>query len=203
METNLVIFDLDGVLVDACEWHRLALNEALKEVCNYEISLKEHNKIFNGIPTKVKLDILKKQNIIQDEDIEEIYKKKQTKTIDMIRNNCPIRHEKINMINYLKSNKIKVACYTNSIRETGSLMLEKTGIYDLIDLFVTNQEVAKPKPDPIGYIEIMKHFDINKINTLIIEDSEKGLQAALNSGAKVIKVTDPDCVNIELFRSKE
>ena len=133
MQIDLVIFDLDGVLVDACEWHRLALNEALKEVCN---------------------------------------------------------------------NGIKVACYTNSIRETGSLMLKKTGVYELFDLFVSNQEVPKPKPDPIGYIQIMEHFGINKSNTLIIEDSEKGLLAALNSGAKVIKVAGPDHVNIELFRSK-
>ena len=202
MQIDLVIFDLDGVLVDACEWHRLALNEALKEVCNYEISLKEHNQIFNGIPTKVKLDILKKQNIIQDKDIEEIYKKKQTKTMEIINNNCLVRHEKINMIEFLRSNKIKVACYTNSIRETGSLMLKKTGIYDLLDLFVSNQEVAKPKPDPIGYIKIMERFGVDKCNTLIIEDSEKGLLAALNSGAKVIKVAGPDHVNIELFRSK-
>ena len=34
---KLVIFDLDGVLVDACEWHQRALNEALMEVCNYSI----------------------------------------------------------------------------------------------------------------------------------------------------------------------
>jgi beta-phosphoglucomutase len=79
MQIDLVIFDLDGVLVDACEWHRLALNEALNEVCSYEISLKEHHQKFNGIPTKAKLDILKKQNIIQNKDIEEIYKKKQKK----------------------------------------------------------------------------------------------------------------------------
>ena len=44
---KLVIFDLDGVLVDACEWHRVALNEALKEVCNYEISLEDHYGEFN------------------------------------------------------------------------------------------------------------------------------------------------------------
>ena len=36
---KMVIFDMDGVLVDACEWHRIALNEALQEVANYTISL--------------------------------------------------------------------------------------------------------------------------------------------------------------------
>jgi beta-phosphoglucomutase len=203
MRTDLVIFDLDGVLVDACEWHRIALNEALKEVCNYEISLNEHNSTFNGIPTKIKLNILKKQNIIQDKDVHEIYKKKQIKTIEIINSKCTVRQEKIDMIDFLKSNGIKVACYTNSIRETGSLMLKKTGIYDLLDLFISNQEVLKPKPDPSGYIKIMQHFKVNRSNTLIIEDSQKGLQAALDSGAKVIKVIGPDCVNIRLFKGEK
>ena len=51
---KLVIFDLDGVLVDACEWHRAALNKALLEICDYEISQEDHYSVFNGIPTKVK-----------------------------------------------------------------------------------------------------------------------------------------------------
>ena len=58
MSIKLVIFDLDGVLVDACEWHRAALNEALYEVCNYKISMDDHHSVFNGIPTKVKLQKL-------------------------------------------------------------------------------------------------------------------------------------------------
>ena len=49
---KLVIFDLDGVLVNACEWHRIALNKALKEICDYEISLEDHYCTFNDIPTK-------------------------------------------------------------------------------------------------------------------------------------------------------
>ena len=52
---ELVIFDLDGVLVNACEWHRVALNEALIDVCDYEISLQDHYSTFNGIPTKKSL----------------------------------------------------------------------------------------------------------------------------------------------------
>ena len=58
MRGKLVIFDLDGVLVDACEWHRIALNEALKKACDYEISLEDHYSTFNGIPTRVKLEKL-------------------------------------------------------------------------------------------------------------------------------------------------
>ena len=92
---KLVIFDLDGVLVNACEWHRVALNEALRDVCNYEISLEDHYSTFNGIPTKKKLDILKKCGIIREEDIEEVYSKKQSKTLEVIEESCKVREEKV------------------------------------------------------------------------------------------------------------
>tara|TARA_Y100001938_G_scaffold148191_1_gene231225 strand:+ start:7393 stop:8004 length:612 start_codon:yes stop_codon:yes gene_type:complete len=203
MNIDLVIFDLDGVLVDACEWHRLALNEALKEVCNYEISLDEHYSTFNGIPTKKKLNILTKTDIIKQKDIQCIYDKKQAKTLEIIRTHCKIRQEKIDMLKYLKANNVKIACYTNSIRQTGSLMLKKTGIYDLFDLFLSNQDVPEPKPNPIGYTQVMEYFGISKQNTLIIEDSPKGLSAALDSGARVVKVNNPDDVDVLLFRSAQ
>ena len=82
---KLVIFDMDGVLVDACEWHRIALNEALKEVCNYEISLEDHYKIFNGSPTKVKLKKLSERGIINDNLFEKIETIKQQKTMTLLR----------------------------------------------------------------------------------------------------------------------
>ena len=47
---KIIIFDLDGVLVDACEWHRLSLNAALKEIANFEISVDDHYANFNGLP---------------------------------------------------------------------------------------------------------------------------------------------------------
>ena len=37
-----ILFDLDGVLVDACDWHYLALNRALDEVVGFTISREDH-----------------------------------------------------------------------------------------------------------------------------------------------------------------
>jgi phosphoglycolate phosphatase-like HAD superfamily hydrolase len=53
-------FDLDGVLVDAKEWHYESLNLALKSVGVEEISKFEHTNIFDGWPTKKKLEYLSK-----------------------------------------------------------------------------------------------------------------------------------------------
>ena len=190
---------MDGVLVDACEWHRIALNEALKEVSNYEIPPEDHYNIFNGLPTKVKLNKLKELGIVKEESIQKIEDLKQEKTVEIINKLATKREEKIELIDYLKKNNIKVACYTNSIRLTAELMLQKTGVLDKLDLLVTNQDVKEPKPNPEGYIKCINHFNIRKENTIILEDSPKGLEAAKKSGALVVHVKNPEEVNKKIF----
>jgi len=191
---------MDGVLVDACEWHRVALNEALKEVCDYEISLEDHYNIFNGIPTKTKLKKLNELGIVKEDCFEKIEALKQEKTIDIINKFAKERQEKIDLLKYIKSKGLKTACYTNSIRMTAELMLKKTGVLNFLDLLITNQDVKNPKPDPEGYLLVLKNLNILDNNTIIIEDSPKGLQAATLSGCRVLKVNSPEDVNIELIK---
>ena len=73
---KMIIFDMDGVLVDACEWHRVALNEALQKVCGYEIPKQEHYTIYNGIPTRTKLKILVEKGLIPPGLQSSIYEEK-------------------------------------------------------------------------------------------------------------------------------
>ena len=53
-----ILYDLDGVLVDATEWHYESLNAALKEVCGFVIKRDEHVSTFNGIPTIKKFQFI-------------------------------------------------------------------------------------------------------------------------------------------------
>ena len=78
---QLVIFDLDGVLVDACEWHRVAFNQALREISDYEISEQEHIEIYNGLPTAKKLDMLNLKGIVNINDNCLIHNRKQQITM--------------------------------------------------------------------------------------------------------------------------
>lgn len=195
-----VFFDMDGVLVDACEWHREALNQALLHFYNYEISLEEHYRVFNGLPTKVKLKILNEKGIVQKKDFDAIENLKQEKTLKIIEKDAKYRQEKVDLINFLKSKNIKTACYTNSIRKTASLMLEKTGILNLLDILITNQDVVYPKPNPEGYLTCLNLLNIKPQNAIIIEDSEKGLQAAKNSCCFYIKVNSQEDVTVDLLK---
>ena len=197
---ELAIFDLDGVLIDACDWHRLALNQALKEVCNYEISLEDHYSTYNGIPTKVKLQQLTEEGIVSYGHHSEIFVLKQEKTISLINDQAERSQEKIDLMNYLKQKNIRLACFTNSIQETAHLMLKKTGIFDMFEMIVTNEDVSLSKPHPEGYIKVLNALNVSNKNAIIVEDSPKGKKSAYASGCQVLEVANAKEVNINLFK---
>jgi HAD superfamily hydrolase (TIGR01509 family) len=179
MKIEAVLFDLDGVLVDACDWHYEALNIALKEFGFDIINKQDHLAIFNGLPTKIKLEILK----IPDEFKDIINKQKQKYTIDIIKNNAKIMPEKIELHEYLKTQNIKIACVTNSIEETAKKMLTYTGQIAYIDLLISNENIKRNKPYPDCYNLAIDRLEVNPLNVICVEDSPKGIEAAMNSNA--------------------
>ena len=52
-----VLFDMDGVLIDAKDWHYEALNRAL-ELFGFAIERQAHLSTFDGLPTRRKLQML-------------------------------------------------------------------------------------------------------------------------------------------------
>ena len=119
---KLFIFDLDGVLVDACDWHYEALNLALKDICGYEISREEHMETFNGIPTLRKLSILKDRGILNKSQMDKVSPLKQKYTIQTIDELCKVDPTKVSLLRSLKERRFKTACVTNSIRLNSILL---------------------------------------------------------------------------------
>jgi beta-phosphoglucomutase-like phosphatase (HAD superfamily) len=77
---QMVIFDLDGVLVDAKEIHYNALNEALRSVDEkYCITLTEHLNIYDGLMTRYKLELISNNKGLPREFHNQIWDLKQTK----------------------------------------------------------------------------------------------------------------------------
>ena len=197
-----VLFDLDGVLVDACDWHYEALNRALKQISNYEISRDEHFSTYNGLPTRRKLRTLADLGIIRESDMETISDLKQELTIGVIEEFCSESVSKIAMMKLLKDAGYKIGCVTNSIRKTAGLMLEKTGIMDFFDIVITNEQTSHNKPHPEPYITALVKLNALPQDSMIVEDSPKGLEAARLTGCRVLEVKNATEVTKELFKDK-
>ncbi len=181
-----LLYDLDGVLVDATEWHYESLNDALKEISGFELSRLEHIRTFNGLPTNRKLEILFDQNRVKREDFDAIWNLKQKKTNEIIEKTASIDETKKRLHEGTKA--FKKICVTNSIRQTALLMLEKTGQQSFMDYIISNEDVNNPKPDPEGYIKAIQYLKLQPNECMIVEDSPKGIESAKKSNAHVYEV---------------
>ena len=195
-----ILYDLDGVLVDATEWHYESLNAALKEVCGFIINREEHISTFNGIPTKKKLEILNEQGRLDEKMFDTIWKAKQKKTFQVIENFAAPDPSKIRLHEQTKN--FKKVCVTNSIRKSALLMLEKTGQLQYMDFVISNEDVSSPKPSPEGYKIAIERLDLDLKECMIVEDSPKGIDAAQKSGANVFEVSGYYEVTLENILNK-
>lgn len=188
--SKLIIFDLDGVLVEAKEIHYEALNQALQDIdSKYVISWEDHLKTYDGLKTYDKLNILAKQKGLSLNPIvtKQIFDNKQQYTLQAL-SNLTTNLDFIDIFEKLKSNGFLIACCSNSISKTVNLTLTKLGIIKYFDLILSNQDVKFSKPHPEIYWKAMSHFGSLPFETLIVEDSPTGLTAAYRSGAKVLRV---------------
>lgn len=190
-----ILFDLDGVLVDACDWHYEALNQALASNGYPGIPHSVHMERFNGLPTRTKLKMLG----ITGSDAERVKRVKQEKTVDVIRDKCRRDVYKARLLTRLRKHDYKIGCVTNSVRETVELALKKLGMRKHFDVVISNEDVREPKPSPVGYLKAMHDLNVRPEQTVIVEDSPKGLEAAKASLATVIEVKNAQDVTEELF----
>jgi len=194
---KLVVFDLDGVLVDARELHYEALNLALAEVGQeYVINRSEHLSTYDGLSTRKKLGMLTLNKGLPENMHDFVWRTKQKKTVEIIDDFTPDFRIQ-NILKKLKSGDYMVACATNSIRDTAKLQLIRKGFFEYVDFLYTNQDVNKPKPSSEIYMRCMLKAGVDPNETLVVEDSHHGRKAALNSGAYLCPVKNSSDVTYE------
>jgi HAD superfamily hydrolase (TIGR01509 family) len=183
-----ILFDLDGVLVDATEWHYEALNRALG-LFGYHIARYEHLTTYNGLPTRKKLEMLSVEKGLPRGLHSMIAKIKQKYTREEILRQCTPVFEKEFMIHQLKRDGYKLAVCSNAVRESVERMLLASGLLELFDFLVSNEDVKNPKPHPEMYLLAFERLGVRPPECVIVEDAPHGLEAARQTGAHVCQVS--------------
>ena len=164
---------MDGTLIDAREWHKIALNDALA-IFGFEISEELHNSKLDGLSTRKKLEFLTEVNGFPKDLHEIVFAVKQDRTLRIAATNC--------------------------IRETSEYMLRYSGILDFFQFIVTNEDVTNPKPSPEGYILACQKLGLDASEVVVIEDGDYGVLAAQAAGIqRIIRVNEPSEVSIDLL----
>jgi HAD superfamily hydrolase (TIGR01509 family) len=186
---KLIISDFDGVLLDLKEIHFESLNRALRPVGEeFVISPEEHVKTFDGLSTKKKLQLLAKLRGLPSEKFDEVNDLKQKFTVELLANFDKVNYDIVAVIQRLKDEGYQFYVASNAIRNTIELGLKKLGIDHLVDKVYSNQDVVNSKPNPEMYLKCMMDASVSPAETLIMEDSKHGREAAVKSGAHVCGV---------------
>lgn len=194
---KLIIFDLDGVLVDSKEIHFISLNYALEKIDKkYLISKEDHIKIYEGLPTKDKLKILTKNKNLNEKYYDQIWQDKQYAT-QIALDNLSVDKELVDLFKYIKKNNIFVAVASNSIKTTIESCLRSLGIIGYVDYIVSNEDVKFAKPHPEMYWKTMSYFGLLPEDTAIFEDSVVGKLAATDSKAKLFDVKNRSDIDLK------
>lgn len=186
---KLIISDFDGVLLDLKEIHFEALNRALEPIGKeFIISPEEHVKLFDGLSTKRKLKFLSELKGFPLDKFEQVNELKQQFTVELLDSFSKINHDIVEVVTFLKEEGYLFYVASNAIRNTIELGLEKLGIAHLVDKIYSNQDVKNSKPNAEMYLQCMADAGANPCETIIIEDSKHGREAAVQSGAYVCGV---------------
>ena len=179
-----IIFDFDGVLVDS---EILVAKAFAKYMLNFGIEINEKEFAhFAGKKTFEVIEILSEKYSIKNQqkcfdDIMEIasniYKKELT-LVQGVHNFVSNANQKL----FIGSNSIK-----NRILD--GLYRVKLNQYFKADQVYSFDLVENPKPHPDIYLKAIENNNLQKDETIIIEDSSVGVRAGVSAGVKVIGIT--------------
>lgn len=201
----LLLFDLDGVLVDCCDLHREAFCLAWNTIYpQAQIDRTFHDQRLEAKTTKQKIAIcfehftsLGKQDAAATATISD---RKQDITKKLLASFIYPTHIREALL-AAKAAGHTLGCCTNSIRATAETCLRGLGIYDLMTVILSNEDVSAPKPAPEIYLKAMAAAGFEAADTLIFEDSAVGLAAAAASGAATVRVIDSVDLTVEFVRA--
>jgi HAD superfamily hydrolase (TIGR01509 family) len=197
-----ILFDLDGVLFDGCEFHANIFLKAINQIVPGAVSKEYHDKYLNGLSTKQKLQHLVQNGIIDDSNTQYISNLKQSLTVSELENYIKTNFKLIEICTYLQNKNINLFCVSNSIKKTIIKCLSGLGILHFFIDIISSEDVKNPKPNPEPYILAMKKNKIIPLECLIIEDSPFGIEAANKSGAHVLIISNPAELTLDLLKSK-
>jgi HAD superfamily hydrolase (TIGR01509 family) len=196
MRAKAVIFDVDGVLIDAADWHFEAFNRALAPF-GHPLTIDEHRSEYLGLTSAQKLLRLVQQGQIASEDTAAILEAKRSCTTEIIRQRCRPHSDRTRMLEVLIKRRLRLAAVSNAGRSTVTEMLDLAGLSQYLDVIVAGDDVAHPKPDAEPYARCVSLLGLLPDECLAVEDGRYGAESALAAGIRVWRVSGPWDVNLD------
>ena len=192
---------MDGVLVDARQWHFEALNDALG-LFGFRISRHEHERRFDGLPTREKLRVLASEKRFPIHLANFVNELKQQRLREIAASACKPNPLHLRTLERLRREGYELAVASNSVRRSVDDLMLRTRLTPFLSFTLSNEDVQHPKPDSEIYDLAIKRLECQPCECLVIEDGVYGLAAAKAAGANLLHVRSVHEVSYQKVRSR-
>lgn len=174
------IFDLDGVLTDTAEYHYLAWQKLADEE-GLPFS-REANEALRGVSRRESLLYIVGDRKYSEAQLQEMMDRKNRYYVESIQNISPqdLLPGVVTLLDELKQAGIKIAL--GSASKNARTVIEKLGIANRIDAIADGYSVQRPKPAPDLFLYAAKQLGLEPAQSVVVEDAEAGIEAALAGG---------------------
>ena len=202
---KVVIFDLDGTLIDSMGiWNRADeslikkfTNKTVEEFFNdNNINAKDIGQLRDRLLAEFKSEDIYvqycawlKERFNTNMPAEEILKVRWDFANELLQKEVDYKV----LLKKLKQNGYTLALATTTPKARLDLYrkkLKKVNIDEIFSIILTKEDVIHKKPDPEIYKKIIEKLDIKPEECIVIEDALIGIQSAKNAGLEVINMYD-------------
>lgn len=190
------IFDLDGVIVDTAKYHYLAWKRLAEEL-GFFFS-EAHNERLKGVSRMTSLEILLEVGSIKHltghEKIELATKKNEWYRQYILQMQPDeILPGVLDFLKELKENNVKIAL--GSASKNAPTILKQVKIEEYFDAVIDGNQVSEAKPNPEVFVKAAAALGVNPLDSVVFEDAEAGIEAALNGNMFAIAVGPSETLN--------
>ena len=190
-KTEMVLFDLDGTLVDSAPDLAWSVDATLAELgLPQRGEAKIRHWIGNGIERTLKRAIL--DDMHGEPDVS-LFNKALPIFMEIYTHNAARQSRfydgVLEGMDYLKKNNYKIGCVTNKREKFTHILLKALGIFDDFGIVISGDTLPKKKPDPLPLLHAAEHFRVKPEQSLMVGDSMNDVNAARAAGFKILCVS--------------
>lgn len=182
-----IIFDMDGVLVDAMPSHAEAMRSAINEETGHEID-KKIVFLLEGMPGPgLVKEIFKRESIDKeiDDTLAEKISKRKKELFKQMQKSQAIEGAK-KLIEDLRNCSCLKAIVSGAARKEVEALLDKNIGIKNFDIIIAGDDVEEGKPYPSPFQTALKRMKLEPSEAIVVENAPLGVEAAIRAGIKYV-----------------
>lgn len=180
----VVIFDMDGLMIDSELLQSLSFKAVLKK---HGVIVKEKIVQVLGVRVIENLEIMKKKFGIKEE-VATLFQEKNEIYHRLLEKGIKPMTGLFSLVKLLSKNNFRMALSSSSNYDAIRLILKKLKMASYFEVVFSGDQVKKGKPDPEIYLKTAEKLKANSEQCLVLEDAQTGVNSAKDAGMKCIAV---------------